>query len=69
MSMTRFVQAGPWTAGRLRAQSRETFGGGSPKAALDYFTANAHDLVLGRGGDLGVGVAGTSYALVLAKCG
>jgi hypothetical protein len=43
--------------------------GGSPKAALDYFTANAHDLVLGPGGDLGVGVAGTSYALVLAKCG
>jgi len=24
---------------------------------------------LGPGGDLGVGVAGTSYALVLAKCG
>jgi hypothetical protein len=46
-----------------------SFGGGSPKAALDYFTANAHDVVLGQGGDLGVGVAGTSYALVLAQCG
>ena len=31
--------------------------------------ANAHCLVLGQGGDLGVDVAGTSYALVLAKCG
>jgi hypothetical protein len=61
--------AGYCPGGSITSWSYASFGGGSPKAALDYFTANAHDLVLGPGGDLGVDVAGTSYALVLAKCG
>jgi uncharacterized protein YkwD len=61
--------AGYCPGGSIRSWNYDSFGGGTPKAALDYFTANAHDLVLGQGGDLGVGVAGTSYTLVLAQCG
>ncbi len=61
--------AGYCPGGSITSWSYAAFGGGSPKAASDYFTANAHDVVLGQGGDLGVGVAGTSYALVLAHCG
>lgn len=60
--------AGYCPGGSIGSWSYAAFGGGSPKAALDYFTANAHDTVLGPGGDLGVGVAGTTYALVLAQC-
>ena len=61
--------AGYCPGGSITSWSYASFGGGTPKAALDYFTANAHDVVLGHGGDLGVDVAGTSYALVLAQCG
>lgn len=61
--------AGYCPGGRITSWNYASFGGGSPKAALDYFTANAHDVVLGQRGDLGIAVAGTSYALVLAQCG
>jgi uncharacterized protein YkwD len=61
--------AGYCPGGNIRSWNYAGFGGGSPTAAMDYFTANAHDAVLGQGGDLGVAVAGTSYGLVQAQCG
>jgi hypothetical protein len=61
--------AGYCPGGSITSWNYASFGDGSPKAALDYFTANAHDVVSGQRGDLGVAVAGTSYALVLAQCG
>jgi uncharacterized protein YkwD len=62
------TEAGYCPGGSIGAWSYAGAIGDSPKAALDYLVANAHDLVLGSGGDLGVGVVGTTYAAVRAKC-
>ena len=44
-------------------------GSGTPQAAFDYFTSNAREIVMGPGGDLGVGAAGNGFTLLLAQCG
>jgi pathogenesis-related protein 1 len=63
------TEAGYCPGGRITSWSYASFAGGSPKAAFDYFASNAHDIVLGPGGDLGVGAAGSTVTLMLAQCG
>jgi pathogenesis-related protein 1 len=60
--------AGYCPGAAVASWSDASFTGGSPRAAYDYFATNARAIVLSPGGDLGVGAAGGTFALLLARC-
>ena len=53
----------------ITSWSDASFTGESPQAAYDYFAGNAHAIVMSPSGDLGIGTAGSTFALLLAQCG
>jgi pathogenesis-related protein 1 len=60
--------AGYCPGAAVTSWSDASFTGESPKAAYDYFASNARAIVMSPGGDLGVGAAGDTFALLLAQC-
>jgi pathogenesis-related protein 1 len=62
------TSAGYCPGGRITSHRYGSFGGGSPQAAFDHFSASG-EILTQESGDLGIGATGNSFVLVYATCG